>query len=176
MQSNKRDELDNIIDGALPGYSGAEPLAGLDHRVLNRICVAQAARSSRRPWRWALALSVVASMVFAAILLQTRQRSVPKGPEIVRALPPTSPQTPQPVPTLKRNAPAMHGRRPKAMPKLEVFPAPAPLTSEERALMAFVKHDREQAEQTFAELRRRNDEPIDIQPIQIRLLQDHGAR
>ena len=70
----------------------------------------------------------------------------------------------------------MHGRRPKAMPKLEVFPAPAPLTSEERALMAFVKHDREQAEQTFAELRRRNDEPIDIQPIQIRLLQDHGAR
>ena len=55
------DDLDKLIDGALSAYSAAEPLAGLEQRVLGRVRAAQASR--RRRWRWALAAATVAALV-----------------------------------------------------------------------------------------------------------------
>jgi hypothetical protein len=67
-----------------------------------------------------------------------------------------------------------HALRPKPLPKLEQFPAPTPMTAEERALLAFVEQHPAEARQVFADLQK-SDEPIEIQPIQIPPLQSDGA-
>jgi hypothetical protein len=51
-----------------------------------------------------------------------------------------------------------------------------PITTEERALLAFVAQHPADAQQAFAELQKRSNEPIEIQPIQIPPLQSDGAQ
>jgi hypothetical protein len=168
---NSRDELDRLIDGALASYSNAEPLAGVEARVLNRVRLAQA----RQRWMfaWAAGLAVAASVV-AGILIRTERRVVPKPVEVLKAA-----NVAPPVPVVNRAVrirARVRGKRPKALPKLEQFPTPTPLSAEERALAAFVQRDPKEAQQVFAELQKRADEPVEIQPIQIPPLQSNGSQ
>ncbi len=168
---NRRDELDRMIDGALADYSDVEPRVGLEERILNRARVARARR--RRMFAWGLAFAVAASVVVVGIGIRTEQRPVPKPAAVVKAA-----NVAPPVPAIKRAAriPArVRAKRPKALPKLEQFPAPTPMTAEERAFVAFVKRDPTEAQQIFAEMQKR-DEPIEIQPIQIPPLRSDGAQ
>src|SRR5689334_13663221 len=64
MEGN--DELDRRIDSALVGYSDAEPLAGLEERVLRRVRVA----SRRRMLGWAVTLAAAAALVVTAIVVR----------------------------------------------------------------------------------------------------------
>src|SRR5438067_12604789 len=72
----KSDELDKILDGALPSYSREEPRPGLDSRVFDRI---REARERRRfGWsRWARAIPAVACVLLAITFWSTRD-SIPK--------------------------------------------------------------------------------------------------
>jgi hypothetical protein len=49
MKNDDRDELDDVIDGALPAYSSADPMEGLENRVLHRVQAAGAARQTVAP-------------------------------------------------------------------------------------------------------------------------------
>jgi len=174
---NVPDKLDRLIDGALAGYSDAEPLAGLEERVLNRARVTQARR--RRLVGWGLGLAVAASVV-VVVVIWTEPRPIAKkapmdaiaelGPQIAPREAPVTPRRVEKVSRVKRLV------RQKPLPKLEQFPAPSPLTAEERALVAFVQRDPNEAERIFSDLQKRTDDPIEIQPIQIEPLQDDGAR
>jgi hypothetical protein len=164
------DELDRWIDGALAGYSGAEPLAGLEERVLNRVRAVEAGRRGRI--MRALALAAVAAVVMAVIAERRPQAPAPKHDAIASVV----------TPAAVRHAAAVEGRRvePKRprqrfLPKQDQFPAPAPITSEERELVAFVEQHPAEAQQVFAELEK-SGEPIEIQPIQIPLLDSDGAQ
>lgn len=162
-------ELDGIIDGALSSYSSAEPLAGLAERVLNRIHIAEAGRRRFRLWRWTLALAGVASIVAVAIALRPGHVPEVRRRSIVAATPtPLTPERRLAPKRLARTATRRAASR-KSYPKLDQFPAPAPLTAEERMLLAFAE-----AARAFAELQKRNNEPIEIQPIQIPPLQIDG--
>lgn len=167
---NSHDELDRLIDSALAGYSNAEPLAGLEARVLNRVRVTQA---RRRLLVWGLALAVAASVVVVGIVKRTAPTTVPKSAEIVQA----KPALPTAVTRLARVMPkrvsVKRSRRPKPLPKLEQFPSPAPLTAEERALVALAQQDPEELGK-FAEMERESEAPLEIQPIQIAPLQQDG--
>src|SRR5690242_2465936 len=169
MEGN--DELDRRIDNALAGYSGAEPLAGIEERVLRRVRTA----SRRRVFGWAAAIAVAAALVVTVSVVRT--------PRVVR------PTYRVEIPAVMRPAPVVEkarvvtarrartrARRARPLPKLEQFPAPTPLTAEESALIAFVKHRPAEAQQVFAELQKRVDEPIEIQPIQIPPLESDGAQ
>ena len=178
MESN--DELDRMIDGALASYSGAEPLAGLEERVLNRVRVAEAERPRLRLWRWVLAGSVLTALVVVAIVLRTQRNPAPETNDIAR-VEAHVPLVAAPAREAPRVAAKRRGRigkapQPKRLPKLEQFPAPAPLTAEERALLAFVERSPNEARQVFADLQKRTNEPIEIEAIQIQPLRMNGAQ
>lgn len=59
---------------------------------------------------------------------------------------------------------------PGALPKLECFPAPQPMTQEERALVAWVARAPAEARDVFADLRKRIEEPVTFQPVEVRKL------
>ena len=163
MEDNSRDELDRLIDGALSAYSGAEPLAGLEERVLQRIVVAEGARRRAVWWRWALALPVLASLAWVTILLRVEPLPAPKV-TVIGNVDWTEPALPKVTPKLPERKTA---RLPKPLPKLEQFPAPSPITAEERAWLAFVDRAPALAQETFRELEKRNSEKIEIREIQI---------
>jgi len=168
-------KLDRLIDGALAGYAEAEPLAGLEERVLRRVHVAKSRR--RRLFAWALGIGLAAAAAIVAIVMETRPAPVVRTVDVARVTPPQ----PQPVmqqPLVRpQRARVIRGRaRPVPLPKLEQFPAPTPLTQEERALMAFVHRDPKEAEQVFGELRKQADQPIEIQPIEIAPLRSDEAQ
>ena len=170
MDDARRD-LDRLIDGALASYSDAEPLAGLEGRVVSRV---RAVQARRRILAWGMGLAVAASVVVLGIVIWTEQRLAPKRREVARvtSVAPTAAMIERAV----RIPARVHAERPKALPKLEQFPAPEPMTAEERAFVALVTRDPTEAQQILADLRNRADAPIEIQPIQIPPLQSDGAQ
>ncbi len=181
MNSNGRDQLDRMLDDALAGYSGAEPLAGLEDRVLRRVRASEATR--RRPLPWAFALVAAAALVLLAIVMRTPHSAAPKTAHNARVQIPALVQPA--VAAEKPRVASKHRRRriaalraPSAepLPKQEQFPAPAPLTAEEQALRSFVERHPAEAQQVFAQLQKRSNAPIQIEPIQIAPLQIDGAQ
>jgi len=176
MESN--DELDRMIDSALAGYSSAQPLAGLEERVLNRVRLTDSAR--RRVLGWTVAIVAVTFVLLIAILVRMPYAPVSHGIARVQ-----TPAPARPVPEVEQVRVAPKHRRgrvatrragsPRPLPKLEQFPAPAPLTAEERALLAFVEHYPDEAKQLVTE-QQKSGEPIEIQLIRIPPLQSNGAQ
>lgn len=189
MRNDPRDELDKLIDGVLPGYSSAEPLDGLEERVLRRVHAAGAAR--RSPWlrRLGFAIPALAALFVAGIVLWTSWKPVPHTASTARSQaaktmaafkPPSSAPALRNVPALAADAvrpkpQSMTGQGhlvPRALPKLEYFPTPEPMTKEERALVAWVAQNPAEARDVFADLRKRTEEPVTIQPIAMRKLSE----
>jgi hypothetical protein len=170
---NRRDELDRLIDGGLASYADAEPLAGIEARVLNRVRVA---RNRRRWLAWGLGLAVAASVVVGAVSWSGQKTVSKKTPvALVTGLGPQAVSREMAVANIHRaGTRAKRANRPRALPKLEQFPTPTPSTVEERALVAFVQRNPQVARQVFADLQKRSEEPIDIQPIEIAPLQKDG--
>ena len=126
------DDLDDLIDGALSTYSSAEPLSGLEQRVLNGVRAAE--RSRKRRWWWA-ALALAAPAV-AAILFLTPARKPTPVPVAVTTPPrahvePAGPAEPRPAPAVRTRRTG----RPRVLPRKPTFPTPSPLTREERLLV-----------------------------------------
>ena len=168
-----KDKLDRTIDSALAAYSDAEPLAGIEERVLYRVQVAEAGR--RRVIAWAFAFVAAAALVVPVIVVRAPRHSGPKTyvvgiPAVTRPVPVTEKLRVAP----KQRA-TSHAPRKKPLPKEERFPAHTPITTEERALLALAEHPKD-AENAFADLRKRSDAPVEIQPIQIPPLESDGAQ
>jgi hypothetical protein len=173
MESNSRDTLDRMLDDALARYSGAEPLAGLEERVLHRVRASDVTR--RRPVGWAVAFALAAALVLVAIVVKTPRNPASKPRDVARAEIPAIVEPPR-MASQHRRSRVVARRAPSPLPKQEQFPGPAPLTAEERALRNFVERDPAQAQQVFAQLRKRTNDPIEIQPIQIAPLRINGAQ
>jgi hypothetical protein len=174
MQSNG--ELDRMIDSALAEYSNAQPLAGLEERVLNRIRLVEGAR--RRAFGWVAAIAVAASVVLVSILVRMPRTPAPPGNGIV-PVPALAPSRPVPEAAelhgaLKRHHGGIVRKRaeaPKPVEKLKPFPTPQPLTAEERTLRGFVERYPEEAGQALTQLQNWSNNPITIEPIQITPIQ-----
>jgi hypothetical protein len=162
------DEFDKLIDGALSSYSTAEPLAGLEQRVLDRVRATEASRR-RRLWWAALALATPA---LAAILFFAPVRKpdpipiatvTPQPSARVEPAPPPPSAAPKRALAKPRRAPA------RVLPKREVFPTLSPLTPEERLLVQL-------AESRPQMLLTRPVGDIEIKPIEIAPLHIDGNR
>ena len=165
--------VEKLLDAGLARYSAAEPRPGLEQRILAGLR-AQPQSSRWLDWRWAGAFATAAAALVIAILF-FRQ---PPPPE----MPPQTASTPAPVarppeaaaPPVVRPPTVVKGttRRAQArveqarteMPRLETFPAPAPLSEQERLLLRFVQRQPHEA-LLVAQARGRPSEPLDIAPL-----------
>lgn len=152
-------ELDDMLDRALSEYRDAEPLAGMEDRILRRMA-AHPERSARR-WAWVLAAAAAAVVIVVGSWLGLRERpheqtvatSVTQQPAKQAATGPAHAETP-PLPSTESHRttaahlssrPALSNRAPQvakagAMKTArKPFPTPAPMTTEEHALLALAR-------------------------------------
>jgi hypothetical protein len=171
MRNNEPDAVDRVLEEALSRYSSEEPLAGLEQRVLNRVRAEGATR--RRLWPrgvtlWAAGVVVAAGAAFVAVAVM---RPIPVPMRVLQPLP-------KPVPQLVAVAarPAKKRNTPAGLPRRREFPTPAPITREERALLALVEHAPDVAREAFLGLQPRTTEPIRLEEIKIEPLESDGLR
>jgi hypothetical protein len=155
----RNDNLDQALDAALAQYSSAEPLAGLEQRVLNRV---RAAGRARRIGPWVLAVGLAVVVVVGTITTAVVWKR--PLPQVGQAFRPVQPRI------QTQAAPAGRKKR------LGQARRPVPLTNEERALLAFVTRAPDQAREALLDLQRRSTEPIQVEEIKIKPLRSDDAK
>jgi flagellar biosynthesis/type III secretory pathway M-ring protein FliF/YscJ len=153
-------ELDRQLDAALAKYAAVEPRAGLEARILANLHTEQANAPSFTWWVWAASAATVTVVVMVAALLWKseipRRRAAANPPLATMRSKDSSMQVAtkqresnalpdRPTPNRSASMPnttSDHHRPPiagRANPKLDVFPSPQPLSTEELALARYVK-------------------------------------
>jgi len=138
MNASDRDRfVDELLEASLRRYRSEEPRAGLEARILAGVRASEDA-SQRPTWAWALGVTGAALAVIVIVLAMPRRQPVPG-------------HLPMPVVAVKPEAPAIGPRAVSAPPKAirrgpraalaprrpEQFPTPAPLSEEEKLLLAY---------------------------------------
>jgi hypothetical protein len=155
-KQSRGDELDRVLDAALAKYTAVEPRTGLEERVLANLRSA-APLANGAWWRWSLA-AALAAVLLIVITLAWRSRA-PSHPAIANH--PTSTEHrdagPEknvahhdanviPRPRLAHRAHA-RGSAPvvAAVPKLDQFPSPHPMSAQEQILAIYVAQFHDEA-------------------------------
>ncbi|WP_058186068.1 hypothetical protein [Terracidiphilus gabretensis] len=168
-------ELDHLLDTALSTY--AEPREGLEARVLANL----SARPTRRWLPWIIALPIAACLLLLLTLYPRHDRTEPVRQAQHNPTPQMQP-TPQsstaqaalePVRPPQPRTSIAHATRtaPAPLPKLDVFPTPQPLSSQERALIRYVAHIPEPDRRALAAAEDQPIAPLAIAAIQIHPLE-----
>ena len=168
------ENFERELDGALAKYAAAEPREGLEQRVLATLR-AQGSHAGRVAWRrWVAAGFAVASLAGLAIWVGGRSAVVNIRPVAIHQQIPSAgdsasnsgPATDlnieetqgqsrkKPMKSTRRRDKEIARASVEVVPKLAQFPAPEPLTEEEKLLIQFVGQDPEGAA-LFAEVRAR---------------------
>ena len=180
----QRDEFDLIISEALAGYTEAEPLAGLEERVLRRV---QQRVEHRRVflWRWSLATAVAAALAIAiwigagvvhrrpsSTIVAEKGATAPEARQSlqVRSVPRTTTELSRPLPGAPTALPSAGIPGFRVSSKTRQFPTPAPLTANEHALLALANAD-PQALRGLPQ----SGQSIAISPIEIKPLGEQEA-
>lgn len=182
---NNNQQLDNLLDQALSAYREAEPLAGIEDRVLQRLRM-QPKESRTAWWKWA-ALAMCAAVLAFAVWLGSRSHA-PQGPVArqqtqarnVNLPPEAKPAAKTSRAVTNRHAPQVQIRiqarvslgagTPAQLGRLddnrrESPHMAAPLTGEERQLLALAQSHLDALRAISAE-----DQPIAIAPLTIQPL------
>lgn len=154
MANEKQDEVDRVLDAALAKYAAAEPMAGLEQRVLATLRAERAQIPDRAWWRWSIA-GALAAAVILALTLALRSGRTPH-PVVANHPASTTPSTalgpslsPTQIVSNPRSARSLKSRRSYPLvataghgemdsPRLDQFPSPQPLNEQERALARYV--------------------------------------
>jgi hypothetical protein len=176
MWAEEHDELGRILNQALSAYP-AEPLLGIEARILRRVRTeGQATKwtASSSVWGWALATLFSIALIAAGVFL-TRNGAVQKTANPIQAAA-GHPSTGLKVPPATREIPEGEGTaraavRRSALPKLDVFPTPSPLTSEELALVKMAKAASLGATALEATAPPANGSTVQPEPIQVQALE-----
>jgi hypothetical protein len=172
-----RDDLDILLDTALATYVDPWTPLGLTSRI---IASARSIDSRRRPVKWlpwavpALAALLLTVAFFARHVLTHRTAL----PPVAQLSPRPSVHVPDPAVAIQqqtavrsnslRTTKITHAAiPPRPLPRLEVFPTPTPLTSEEQALVALANRNPGDITQSFARNQTQPVEPLRIAAIQI---------
>jgi hypothetical protein len=151
MDANRPDRIDQWLDSALSQYAKAEPRHGFEDRILANLAAERRRIALACRWWWLVAVPAMAVLVCVvgwAIHQQLRDSKVSpvasyhsnqdqtgnRNPQV-----PSSPHsTDLPPQHAAKNASRRHGIA-KQGPKLEQFPAPAPLSEQEKLLARYVE-------------------------------------
>jgi hypothetical protein len=187
--------LDQILDAALSTYADPGPNSGLDDRVLAHIAAARPTAKAepvpfkhstravpllrpgkdamnRRRWLpWAIALPVAACLLLIFFMpkdapLHSNQTNQASPPAPLAAMCAEAPETG----TMHRKPhlqPVARAAQPAPLPKLDVFPTPRPLTTEEQALIVFISRASDSERKALIESQEQLQAPISIAAIRI---------
>jgi hypothetical protein len=182
---NHDEHLDNLLDDALSEYRDAEPLAGLEARLLQRLHL-QPQQRRVAWWKWATVAACAATLAFAVWLAlrpqvptappqtETHKLDVPPETQPAAQTPRSAPQSPRELPkesarNTDRRVLTATTRQSRVAPIKDrgddSAPLRAPLTGEERQLLALA--------QTHPDALRaisQADQPIAIAPLNIQPL------
>ena len=156
----RTNHLESLLDDALASYSKQEPRPGLERRVLDRIHATAPPRFVFPRWAWVVP---AAACLLWAGLVWTRHDATPQRAPVTHVA--TARVAAPALPEIPRSAKRVRKR--KGIPRLPQFPAPAPLSDEERALLAFVTRAPKEAQEGWIDTQRRGLDPIRIEAIQI---------
>jgi hypothetical protein len=144
-QNSTGDELDRLLDAALKQYAAVQPREGLESRILAHLRSQSAERASHAWWRWFAAAAGVAAL---AVIITMASRPHARPQLTVAQHPPASAADPNQAAT---SPPKKAVERPKrrlhavvdaqvaqALPKLDQFPSPQPLSEQEKLLASYV--------------------------------------
>ena len=176
--------VNDLLDSALAQQRRAEPRAGFEGRILERVRVARRMRAGSRK-RWLVVPTVAAAAVLiAAIYLARRPHSpavqTPQARNAVSAPAPSetltanSGTTPKPAiaTTVVEPRRTVHRER-KTTHRVEAhhwpsqFPTPAPLTPEEKALVQYVRETPPQVLAASLSRAQSLNQPVKIKPLVI---------
>ncbi len=188
------DEFDLLLRSALNTYANPGSDSDLAQRVLARVADESAGRLTRRWLPWAIAVPVAAGLLILIIHSGSKpMHTAADGTNQARVLQPPSTNVsggrPSSISLLapdqrtKASRPRQNSRdalpaaKTEHLPKLDVFPAPRPLTPEEQALASYVARVPETERQSLIEAQKRAEAPLTIAAIQIQPLEppDHGG-
>ena len=144
-QNSRTDGLDRLLDAALKQYAAVQPREGLEGRILAELRSQSAERASHGWWRWFTAAVAVAAL--AVIITMTLRPHAKPQPRVAQ-----HPSASLPAPKLTATSrPTKAVQRPKrrlqaaadtqvakALPKLDQFPSPQPLSEQEKLLASYV--------------------------------------
>jgi hypothetical protein len=163
MKNENEMRLDDLLDSALAQYGAAEPLHGLEDRVLGRL---NGAGARRAWWMWGGVATAVAAAIVVVVLLARPAEQKPAPTAGAQSIPQQNvgsqsavkQQSAAPVPIRKQpsvvpNANTSASLRPRAqgqpklrpetaanaLPRRDVFPTPMPPTEQERLLARYVR-------------------------------------
>ncbi len=141
---NARDERqfeEVLLEAALRERAKTEPRAGLEERILSSLEARRAPRFARVPrWAWVFAAGAAAGAL-AAIIFLHRPAALRSPAPLASATEPAAPVKPEPKPPLVAHVPPPAANSKTV--RLSVFPAPRPLSLQERLLLAYVKRGRQ---------------------------------
>ena len=147
-------DLDELIDRALARYGDAEPLAGIEQRVLQR------AQSDRRrsALQWTAALAIAAALLIAVVVVPDPRSTAPPRLRFVNVSK-SALTLPRVVRTEQVTFALTEYRRPHkaALPKQLVFPVDEPITAEESALVRLASYT----------TMRFSEPPLTVEPIEV---------
>jgi hypothetical protein len=182
---NDNEQLDSILDEALSTYRDAEPLAGIEGRVLHRLRM-QPGQSRTTWWKWGSVAACVAMLAFAAWLgLRSHGSQTPVARQQTQASNVDIRPETRPPAEIPRKVTNLRARQPKnGIPaqvartadlpvqvahldynRRESPQLPAPLTVEERQFLALA-----QAHPDALRSISQEDQPIAIAPLTIQPL------
>ena len=177
MSEQKEKFADEILDKALANYSHAEPRLGLEGRVLARLD--EEKQSPARVWKWAWAPAAAALLIAGGLYLARPRTQAPPAVAEQPAPPRTTATKPELPPIQAAQARPRSARRAAPAPqvtaaaKLSQFPAPQPLSEQDRLLLAYVRSQ----PQAAAQQARTSGQPmaeIKIDPLEIPPLEPDG--
>jgi hypothetical protein len=178
----EKDQLDLLIDSAIATY--AEPPGGLERGVLNalgeeRLLPPLKSNRSTFPIRWIPWAIPLAACVILALFIHnhvgpptaTARNPAPSQPQLYQPVEPSGfARKPTHVVVARSSKPRaqnLASTQGDQRPKLDVFPAPQPLTPQEQALVAFVDQAPEIERKAVAQAHQQIEPPISIATIDI---------
>ena len=156
---HENDALYRELDAALAKYAAVEPRAGIEERVLANLRAERTRVADRGWWRWGVAATAAAVIAVAvAVISNSARPSRPANPPLATTQHLSNPGTQManhhsetvgrrgggPVRRTNRH-PAQSTAVVTAVPKLDQFPSPQPLSEQEKILASYVSEYPEHA-------------------------------
>lgn len=172
MPENEFD-FERGLDEALQAYADPQD-AGQPRLLTARVMEAVEVQRKRRFWVWgfAAALPVAACLLVVAFLLPVKRHAAPPQiayktvtPAVPAKLPPVEPQAVAHVERVR--AQTRTALKSEKAPKLARFPAPEPLTQQQKLLIAFATQVPEKEREATIQAQRRAAEPLHISQLVI---------